>query len=93
MLVPAAPASVQAMESGFAAQNASTAYCALAPPSRAMATERARAAGAVRSDVTVEDVRVGLAAIASFRALRPERAAASTHRLVGLLLAGLAAPR
>jgi len=52
-----------------------------------------RAAGAVRGDVTVEDVRVGLAATASFRALQPELAAASTRRLVGLLLAGLAAPR
>ena len=51
--------------------------------------ERAREAGAVRGDVTVEDVRVGLTAIASFRPLRPDRAAASTQRLVALLLAGL----
>lgn len=53
--------------------------------------DRAQRAGAVRADVTVEDVRVGLAAIASFRALRPERAAASTQRLAALVLAGLAA--
>lgn len=58
----------------------------------AQLVERARDAGAVRGDVTVEDVRVGLAAIASFRAHQPELAAASTRRLVSLLLAGLAAP-
>jgi len=55
----------------------------------AQLVERARQAGAVRGDVTLEDVRVGLAAIASFRPLRPERPAASTQRLVALLLAGL----
>jgi hypothetical protein len=53
--------------------------------------ERARRAGAVRAEVTAEDVRVGLMAIASFRALRPERAASSIQRLVNLLLAGLSA--
>jgi len=53
--------------------------------------DRARRAGAVRAEVTTEDVRVGLTAIASFRALRPERAAPSVHRLVNLLLAGLSA--
>jgi hypothetical protein len=39
--------------------------------------ERARRAGAVRAEVTAEDVRVGLMAIASFLALRPEGAASS----------------
>jgi AcrR family transcriptional regulator len=55
--------------------------------------DRARRAGAVRAEVTADDVRVGLMAIASFRALRPERAASSTRRLVDLLLAGLSAQR
>ncbi|MFJ2394515.1 TetR/AcrR family transcriptional regulator [Streptomyces sp. NPDC087843] len=45
--------------------------------------DRARAAGVVRSDVSVDDVRVCLAAIASFR---PTTA---LHRLVDLLLTGL----
>ena len=53
--------------------------------------ERARGAGAVRAEVTVEDVRVGLLAIASFRALPPRRAAAAIRRLADLLLAGLSA--
>jgi hypothetical protein len=39
--------------------------------------ERARRAGAVRAEGTAEDVRVGLMAIASFLALRPERAASA----------------
>jgi AcrR family transcriptional regulator len=51
--------------------------------------DRARAAGAIRADVTADDVRAGLTAIASFRGLRPEVAAPSVQRLVGLLLAGL----
>ncbi|TQL88084.1 TetR family transcriptional regulator [Actinoallomurus bryophytorum] len=51
--------------------------------------ERARSAGAVRDGVSVEDVRVGLLAIASFRALPAEKAAAATQRLANLLLAGL----
>ncbi|WP_328581861.1 TetR/AcrR family transcriptional regulator [Streptomyces sp. NBC_00370] len=55
--------------------------------------DRARRAGAVRAGLSVEDVRVGLTAIVTFRALRPEKAAASTQRLVNLLLAGLAAER
>jgi AcrR family transcriptional regulator len=53
--------------------------------------ERAREAGAIRAEVTVGDVRVGLMAIASLRALRPERAAPSAPRLVNLLLAGMSA--
>ncbi|MEW2545281.1 helix-turn-helix domain-containing protein [Streptomyces sp. NPDC047002] len=50
--------------------------------------DRAREAGAVRRDVTVEDVRVCLGAIASFR---PARSGAALGRLVELLLIGLAA--
>jgi transcriptional regulator SbtR-like protein len=53
--------------------------------------DRARSVGAIRAEVSVEDVRVGLTAIASLQALRPERAASSTRRLVNLLLAGLSA--
>ncbi|MFC6083015.1 TetR/AcrR family transcriptional regulator [Sphaerisporangium aureirubrum] len=53
--------------------------------------ERARSAGAVRPDMSVEDVRVGLLAIASFRALPPGRADAAVRRLANLLLAGLSA--
>jgi AcrR family transcriptional regulator len=51
--------------------------------------ERARSAGAVRDGVSVEDVRVGLLAIASFRALPADRAATAIARLADLLLAGL----
>ena len=51
--------------------------------------ERARSTGAVRPEVSVEDVRIGLMAIASFRALPPERANAAVRRLANLLLAGL----
>ncbi|MFS8204088.1 TetR/AcrR family transcriptional regulator [Streptomyces sp. CWNU-52B] len=54
--------------------------------------ERARGAGAVRPDVSVEDVRVGLWAIASFRALPVERASTAIPRLANLLLAGLSYP-
>jgi AcrR family transcriptional regulator len=53
--------------------------------------DRARSAGVIRSEVTAADVRVGLIAIASFRAPGPERAASSIGRLVSLLLAGLSA--
>lgn len=53
--------------------------------------DRARRAGAIRADVTADDVRVGLAAMASFRRLPPERAARSIQRLAGLLLAGISA--
>ncbi|HEY1570575.1 MAG TPA: helix-turn-helix domain-containing protein [Pseudonocardiaceae bacterium] len=55
--------------------------------------DRARRAGAVRADVSVEDVRVGLMAIASFPALRPDQVATSMRRLVNLVLAGLSAAR
>ncbi|MFJ8010345.1 TetR/AcrR family transcriptional regulator [Streptomyces fagopyri] len=48
--------------------------------------DRAHAAGALRPDVSVDDVRVCLAAIASFRPTRP---ATGLHRLVDLLLTGL----
>ncbi|MBT2231753.1 TetR/AcrR family transcriptional regulator [Nonomuraea sp. NEAU-A123] len=51
--------------------------------------ERARSTGVVRRDVSVEDVRIGLMAIASFRALPPERADTAVRRLANLLLAGL----
>ena len=47
--------------------------------------ERAQAAGVLRDGVEVEDVRAGLLAIASLRALPPERG----RRLTDLLLAGL----
>ena len=52
--------------------------------------ERARDAGALRPGVTVADVRVGLLAIASFRALPPEKAGAAVRRLARLLVAGIA---
>jgi AcrR family transcriptional regulator len=52
--------------------------------------ERARDAGVVRPDVSVEDVRIGLVAIASFRALPPRTAKPAISRLTNLLLAGLA---
>jgi AcrR family transcriptional regulator len=52
--------------------------------------ERARNAGALRAEATIEDVRVGLLAITSFRTLPPEKANAAVRRLAGLLLAGLA---
>jgi AcrR family transcriptional regulator len=51
--------------------------------------ERARSAGALRHEVTVEDVRVGLLAIASFRTLPPEKANTAIQRLADLLLVGL----
>ena len=51
--------------------------------------ERARSAGVLRPEVTVEDVRVGLLAIASFRALPPAKATTAIRRLAGLLLVGL----
>jgi AcrR family transcriptional regulator len=52
--------------------------------------ERASQAGALRPEVTVADVRVGLIAIASFRALPPEKASMAVRRLARLLLAGIA---
>jgi AcrR family transcriptional regulator len=53
---------------------------------------RARAAGALRDGVEVEDVRAGLMAIASFRALPPGRGNVLIPRLSELVLAGLGAP-
>ncbi|MEU5701098.1 TetR/AcrR family transcriptional regulator [Streptomyces aurantiacus] len=50
--------------------------------------DRARTAGVVRPDISVDDVRVCLAAIASFRLTNP---ATGLHRLVTLLLTGLTA--
>lgn len=52
--------------------------------------ERARVAGGLRPGVSVQDVRVGLRAIASFRSLPPESATTAITRLTDLLLAGLA---
>ena len=52
--------------------------------------ERARNAAVVRPGVAVEDVRVGLLAIASLRALPPDRSNTAVSRLTTLLLAGLA---
>ncbi|MFC4121750.1 TetR/AcrR family transcriptional regulator [Nonomuraea zeae] len=53
--------------------------------------ERARSAGALRRDLSVEDVRTGLMAISSFRTLPPERATTAVRRLANLLIAGMAA--
>jgi AcrR family transcriptional regulator len=55
--------------------------------------ERARDAGALRPEMTAQDVRVGLSAIASFRALPPEKANTAIQRLEGLLIAGLSNPQ
>ncbi|MFC4532848.1 TetR/AcrR family transcriptional regulator [Sphaerisporangium dianthi] len=51
--------------------------------------ERARDDGAVRGRVSVEDARVALMAITSFRALPAERAASAIRRLTDLLLIGV----
>jgi len=51
--------------------------------------ERAHSAGVLRPETTVQDVRIGLLAIASFRTLPPEKANTAVRRLAGLLLAGL----
>lgn len=53
--------------------------------------ERARGAGAIRAEITPRDVRAALVAIASLRAIQPEKAASSAPRLVNLLLAGMSA--
>jgi AcrR family transcriptional regulator len=50
---------------------------------------RARRAGAVRAGVSVQDVRVGLLAIASLRTLPPRQARVAVRRLAELVLAGL----
>ncbi len=54
--------------------------------------ERAHTAGVLRDGVEAEDVRAGLMAIASFRALPPGRSNVLIRRLSELLLAGLRAP-
>jgi AcrR family transcriptional regulator len=51
--------------------------------------ERARADGAIREHVTVQDVRIALVAIASFRARPAEKASSAIRRLTDLLLAGV----
>ncbi|MGH3381243.1 MAG: TetR/AcrR family transcriptional regulator [Actinoallomurus sp.] len=52
----------------------------------AQLVKRARDDGAVRARVSVEDARIALTAIASFRALPAERASSATQRLTDLLL-------
>lgn len=52
--------------------------------------DRARACGAVREQVTVQDARIALMAIASFRALPADKASTAVEKLTELLLAGLA---
>lgn len=54
--------------------------------------ERAKSAGGVRPELSIEDVRIGLAAIASLRAGSPESTAVAVRRLADLLVAGMAAP-
>ncbi|KAA9380699.1 TetR/AcrR family transcriptional regulator [Microbispora cellulosiformans] len=54
--------------------------------------ERARSAGGVRPGLSVEDVRIGLRAISSFRAGSPESAAVAVGRLTDLLLGGMGRP-
>jgi AcrR family transcriptional regulator len=51
--------------------------------------ERSRKAGELRDDVTVDDVRIGLRAISSYRAAPPADAQTAIARLAGLILAGL----
>jgi AcrR family transcriptional regulator len=51
--------------------------------------ERARQAGAVREHVTVQDARIALMAITSFRSLPAETASSAIRRLTDLLLAGV----
>ena len=55
----------------------------------AQLVDRARAAGAVRPDVTVADARVALMAMTAFRALPTKRTSAVVERLTGLLLTGI----
>jgi len=50
---------------------------------------RARADGAVRAQVSVEDARVALLAITSFRDLPAEKASSAIRRLTDLLLTGV----
>jgi AcrR family transcriptional regulator len=55
----------------------------------ALLVERARDAGALRARISVEDSRVALLAITSFRALPADRASSAIAKLTDLLLAGL----
>ena len=55
----------------------------------AQLVERARDDGVVRRQVSVEDARVALMAITSFRALPAERASSVIRRLTDLLLTGV----
>jgi AcrR family transcriptional regulator len=55
----------------------------------AQLVKRAQADGAVREHVSVEDARVALMAIASFRALPAERASSAIQKLTDLLLTGV----
>jgi AcrR family transcriptional regulator len=55
----------------------------------AQLVKRARDDGAVRAEVSVEDARVALMAIASFRTLPAERATPAIRRLTDLLLTGV----
>lgn len=55
----------------------------------AQLVDRARRAGAVRAGVTVDDARVALMAITSFRGMPAAQATAATRRLTDLLLAGV----
>jgi AcrR family transcriptional regulator len=57
----------------------------------ALLVGRAGAAGVLRPHVTVEDARVALMAITSFRALPGEKASPAVRRLTDLLLAGVMA--
>ena len=52
---------------------------------------RAQSAGVLRAGVEVDDVRAGLLAIASFRALPPQRSTVLVQRLSRVLLAGIRA--
>jgi hypothetical protein len=55
----------------------------------AQLVQRARDDGAVREHVSVEDARIALMAITSFRALPAEKASSAIRRLTDLLLTGV----
>jgi AcrR family transcriptional regulator len=55
----------------------------------AQLVDRARASGDIRSELSVDDVRAGLIAIASLGALPAARAATTNKRLVKLVFTGL----
>jgi AcrR family transcriptional regulator len=54
--------------------------------------DRAHTQRRLRPGLSVQDVRIGLRAIASFRSLPPESAMVAVQRLTDLVLAGLAGP-